>query len=167
MSKNRPTQRLPGRAPAQGPGPADRGQMMEVMLTRQEIHIRPLPSPQDMELYKGISEEIADKILAFSIRSQEETMALVRQEQEARHAINERAMTLEELRDKRFHRRFYLGSWLGIASVILVLVVVALFNFTGNSEHGRDLGIGVLAALVLAFSVKTWKGASSPPRPSE
>jgi uncharacterized membrane protein len=118
------------------PEPISTPQEQLTMMTRQELHIRPIPSPDEMQQYEGIQQGFADRLLKMAEKEQDRRL--------------KREDDLIELsRRSMFTTR--LGLFLGFASVIALSSLCAYIAFLGDTKSAAAIATATMIGLAAVF----------------
>ena len=107
-----------------------------VTLTKQEIHVRPLPPPEELKNYELVKQGFAERLLAMAEKEQD-------------RRLNRQDKLIDLSRKSLFLTQ--LGLILGFMSVIVMALLCGYFAFLGDIRAAAWMASVVIVALAAVF----------------
>lgn len=128
--------KLPKRNPL---NPVEPG-ISRVEMSKTELFIGPLPTPDALQKYEEVYPGIAERILQMAEK-----------EQAFRHDHNQAFLELETKNQSNLNFNVRLGLTLGFGSVLVSTGMCVYFAYLGNVAEATDAAKWVIASLAAVF----------------
>ena len=107
-----------------------------VSITKQELHIRPLPAPEELQHYEAVQPGFANRLLVMAEKEQD------------------RRLTREDNIIKLQNKSMSITTWgliLGFFSVIVIAALCGYIAYLGDTKAAAAVASVVIATLAAVF----------------